>query len=347
MTITLPTAVHLHNIVGTAPLSENGRELWLRIPETVRGCLNDNARQRAFYTAGCELRFRPLSPGFRIRIRACDVGAPQHGGGLAQVLFGDFSHIYFPVGFEPFEIDITAPDLDVLEASARTPLFHPRLARLLLPSHSAISELSLEGDFAPPEPGDVPARRVLHYGSSITQGAGSLTSRETWAAQCASRLRADLINLGFGGGCHCEPEMTDYLCSRDDFDLAVIETGINMGGLDRNLAHERVDHLIRRFTAAHPNKPVFFVGVFPCADDLRTNYTGAMQGFRDLVQRVVGGIDSPHVHYLPGNRAMDPDTGLTSDLVHPSPAGMTQIGRWVSDQILARLPSWRRETEIS
>lgn len=340
--MTLSPSVQLHNWVETAPHLGTGPDAWLRIPETLRVSLNDSARQRAFHTAGCELRFRLRSPGFRIRVRACEVGAPQHGGGLAQVLFGDYSHTYFPVGLDPVDIEITTPDLDVLEASARNPLFHPRLVRVLWPTHSAICECTLDGDFAPPEPGDIPTRRILHYGSSITQGSGSLTSRESWAGQCARQLRADLINLGFGGGCHCEPEMTDYLCARNDFDLAVIETGINMGGLDQDLAHERVEHLMRSFTAAHPDKPVFFVGVFPCAEDLRTNYTGAMQGFRDLVQRVVHDIDSPHVHYLQGNQAMDPDTGLTTDLVHPSPAGMIQIGRWASDQILERIPLLRK-----
>ncbi|MDA3874708.1 MAG: GDSL-type esterase/lipase family protein [Kiritimatiellae bacterium] len=333
----LPSSIQLHNLVETAPHLGTGPEAWLRIPDNLRRCLNEKARQRAFHTSGCELRFRLCSPTFRIRIRTCDIGATQFGGGLAQVLFGDFSHSYFPVGEDPVDIEITGPDLNVLESSARNPLFHPRLVRLLLPTHAAICELALDGDFAPPEAGDIPSRRVLHYGSSITQGAGSLTSRGTWAAQCALHLRADLINLGFGGGCHCEPEMTDYLCARDDFDLAVIETGINMAGLDQTLAHERVEHLIRSFTKAHPDTPVFFLGVFPCAEDLRTGYTGAMQGFRDLVQRVVREIDSPRVHYLPGNLAMDPDTGLTTDLVHPSPAGMIQIGRWVSDRILERL----------
>ncbi|MGE9290070.1 MAG: GDSL-type esterase/lipase family protein, partial [Puniceicoccales bacterium] len=294
----------------------------------------DNARQRALHGTGSEIRFRLKSPTVKISIGACEIVAQEHGGGLAQILFGDFSYTYFPVKHSIHEIEVTAPSYENLEQGAAGEfLFHPRLMRILLPTHSVISHLSIEGEIAPPQPGDVPSKRALHYGSSITQGSGSITSREDWASRCSHLLGADLINLGFGGGCHCEPEMADYLCERDDFDYAVLETGINMLDLDPAIADTRIENLIRRFSEAHPDKPTFCLGVFPCGDDFRNPTNGRAQQIRELVRSTVADIGAPHLHFIDGKKALHYPRGMTVDLVHPSPAGMIEIGSYVAASI--------------
>lgn len=158
----LPKAIQLHNLVETAPFLGTGPDTLLRIPEALRVHLNDSAKHRAFHSAGCELRFRLNSPAFKIHIETCDVGATQHGGGLAQILFGDFSHCYFPVGMGTTAFECTAPALENLQNVSDSPFFDPRLVRVLLPTHTAICDIKMEGAFGSPEPGDIPAKRVLH-----------------------------------------------------------------------------------------------------------------------------------------------------------------------------------------
>ena len=335
--LNLPENILLHNFVGTAPFLGTGPDTLLRIPESLRVNLNDNAKERAFHSSGGELRFRLHSPTFTLKIESCSVGATQFGGGLAQILFGDFSHNYFPVTKGTTTWECTAPAYENLGNVSSQPIFHPEMVRILLPTHAAVCGIELEGEFSALQSGDIPARRVLHYGSSITQGAGSLTSRESWAGICARNLNADLINLGFGGGCHCEPEMTDYLCQRTDFDFAVIETGINMLGLDHEMADANIRNLIQKLSEAHADKPVFFVGVFPCQNDVQNDFAGRAQHFRDLVEAEVTALNKPNLHFIDGKQALDPRTGLTTDLTHPSPAGMIQIGEFISRAIERRL----------
>lgn len=217
--------------------------------------------------------------------------------------------------------------------------FHSRLCRILLPTHASINNVEIDGNILPPEPGDIPSKRILNYGSSITQGSGALSSRENWAGRCAHNLGYDLINLGFGGGCHCEPVMADYLCQRNDFDIAILETGINMLGLDEAMTDQRIEALIRKFTAAHADKPTFCLGVFPCSNDSETAYQGRAQAIRDLVKRVVEDIASPNLHFIDGRDALSHPHDMTTDLVHPSQAGMIQIGQYVSEAIQAILTS--------
>ncbi len=324
----IPKLVSTHNIAELVTHPDSGETVISRIPESLRVSLNDNAKQRALNSSGCELRFRLNSPSAKIRIRACEVLASHHGGGLAQVLFGDFSHTYFPVTTHtPVEYQLDAPDYEILEqAAGDNARFSPRLVRLLLPTHASICEIEIDGDITPPAEVDVPTKRILNYGSSITHGSGALSSRESWAGRCAHILGYDLINLGFGGGCHCEPEMADYLCQRNDFDTAILETGINMLGLEPNLTNERIEALIRKFSAAHPEKPVFCLGVFPCREDSVNNFHGRAQEIRELVKGVVADIASPNLHFIDGRQLLTHATGMTSDLTHPSQAGMNEIG---------------------
>jgi hypothetical protein len=331
----LPENVATHNITECVPHPETGKSVINRIPESLRIQLNANAQQRALHSTGCELRFRLKSDTATLRIEACEVGGGSHGGGLAQLLFGDFSHTYFPVEANKVAtVELTAPNYCQLEQAARdAALFHPRLARLLLPTHASICRIEIDGAIAAPEPGDLPSRRILNYGSSITQGTGALTSRENWASRCAHILGYDLINLGFGGGCHCEPQMADYLCQREDFDIAILETGINMLDLDVEMTHTRIESLIRKFAAAHPNKPTFCLGVFPCMNDAKTDFQGRAQEIRERVKRVVADIASPNLHFIEGRNACSHPHGMTTDLTHPSQAGMIEIGHYVATQI--------------
>lgn len=334
----LPKGATAHNVAEIVPHPETGDLVLSRIPEKLRVTLNDFARRNALHSAGCEIRCRLAGPSATLRLRACQDATSKQGGGLAQILFGDFSSAIFPVGTELVTLEIKAPDYAALERAAPSSAFHPRLLRILLPTHAAMSQIEIDGDILPPEPGDVPARRLLIYGSSITQGNGSLTTRDSWAGRCANRLGVDLVNLGFGGGCHCEPEMADYLAQRDDFDLAVLETGINMRDLDPGVTDERIAHLLRTFAAAHPRKPVFCVGVFPCANDFIHQYGGRVQQMREVVKAVVAEVNSPFFRYLDGTKSLDPFRDLSTDLVHPSPTGMTSIGEWVAAEILAAKP---------
>jgi hypothetical protein len=329
----LPENTATHNITEIVAHPESGLPVINRIPESLRIQLNPNARQRALHSIGCEIRFRLNSPTATLRIRACETGAPHHGGGMAQILFGDFSHTYFPVGQTTSTIEVTAPDYDLLEKASPAPLFSPRLMRILLPTHSSITQLEIDGVVSPPEVGDLSAKRMLNYGSSITQGSGGLTSRESWAGRCAHLLRHDLINLGFGGGCHCEPEMTDYLCHRNDFDIAILETGINMLGMEPKEANQRIVHLIRSFQKTHADKPTFCLGVFPCNEDVKNGFAGRAREIHQLVEQTVREIDSPQLHFIDGSKALDHPFDMTTDLTHPSPAGMISIGEYVAKQI--------------
>ncbi len=63
---------------------------------------------------------------------------------------------------------------------------------------SPIAIHAVTGDCRPPRAGELPARRYLAYGTSITAGYGS-QPHCSYVAQAARHLALDPINLGWRG----------------------------------------------------------------------------------------------------------------------------------------------------
>ncbi|MGF1656685.1 MAG: GDSL-type esterase/lipase family protein [Verrucomicrobiales bacterium] len=295
--------------------------------------LNENARRNALRSGGCELRFRCSQLPVKLQIQVEGVAAAGYGGGLAQILRGDNSETYVALSPGNNLLTISPQTLPLSVSSGANARFSAELIRVLMPTHADISSFDLDGKVEAPQSTDLPPSRLLIYGSSITQGSGSLSTGDSWTGRCAMLLGMDLINLGLGGGCHCEPEMADYLSSRKDFDTLILETGINMLGLEVDQVAERIPHLIRTVARHHSGKKIYCLGVFPCLDDLKNDFTGRADEIRRLVADTVSAINSPNLHYIASQSALNPATGLTTDLVHPSPAGMVSIAEFVAREV--------------
>ena len=66
---------------------------------------------------------------------------------------------------------------------------------------------------------------------------------------------------------------------------------------------------------------------FDCASEKNHAYRAAV---RDLVE----GLDAPKLVYFDGRDLMRTITGLTADLVHPSPVGMEEISQSLASRML-------------
>ena len=109
-----------------------------------------------------------------------------------------------------------------------------------------------------PRPDEVPQMRMLAYSSSITQGIGSLYPQLNYLNTAAQILGIDILNKAVSGGCFCEPEMVDYLCSLD-FDAVYLEPGTNIADRPEAIVEERVGNLIDSFCTRFPEKPIFIM----------------------------------------------------------------------------------------
>jgi lysophospholipase L1-like esterase len=293
-----------------------------RIPLDLRAKLNASAQASAIQASGCEIRFKMV--GEYAAVKLAMVGSPA----IAEVYCGPFLIGWHIVDTSPTEIVVTPPErLDVLREMARDRdlPFAPDLFRIVLPWRPPVKILAIEGELAPPDPDQTPATTYLAYGSSITHGASGLRALGGYAMRTAQHLGVDGINLGFGGGAHCEPAMADYIAGRTDWDFATLELGINMvSWLETPVFAERVSYFIPAIAKAHPDQWIFCIDMFPFYMDFDPK-SERNHAYRAVVREVVEALDYPKVLHLDGRDLLRDATGLTADVVHPAPQGMEAI----------------------
>ncbi len=291
-----------------------------RLPVALEPYLNPNAQMRMYWSVGCELRFVPRAWPVHVTLSKAD-----EGPALVTVYHGAFmrgqQHI---VGPDPVTIAITPPDkmahlIDIAGRDGHA--FDPQLVRVMLPWRGTTMVHSVEGDIVPPRPDQTPATRYLAYGSSISQGNLALRPDGMYVARTAQRLGVDLFNKGLGGGAHLEPEVADFIASRDDWDFATLELGINMvGGFSAEAFDARAHQFVA--TVAATGRRVFVLDLLPFVNDADP---AKVASFRQSVRDAVAAAGQPNTVYVDAQPLLPDLTGLTTDLVHPSPAGMETI----------------------
>lgn len=317
--------VGLHNVAETF---QAGAEIGLsRIPLALGATLNENARIRTGYMTGSEIRFNLRGDHAAITLRM--VEQPS----LVELYNGTFFVDWYVIGTEPTRIEIAPPArlnlLRMLYQESKVG-FDPELYRLMLPWKPEVRLVALEGDMQPPRRDQTPALRYLVYGSSISYGNSGIHPSGMYVQRTAQLLGVDLINIGFGGGAHLEPQMADYLASRDDWDFASLEFGINLMGemvTEQEFAR-RVDYFINTLLSAHPEKPLFILDMFPYFADYEGDLALERRAihFRAIVHEAIARYAGYRIIGVDALTMLTPATGLQADVLHPSPQGMEEIG---------------------
>lgn len=315
--------VLLHNVRRTAAIA--GCIRFGRLPEGALAGLEERTREREPRATGCELRFRIRSGEAVVRLRTLPM-ADRPENGLVEIWHGAFpgATAISPVvvgsaGWT--EIRIPAPESQRLrELSVGTP-WSAELVRVRLQYDRMFELAAVEGDLAPPEPGDEPTRRLCSYGSSITHGSSALLPSATGMWQAADLLGLDLYNLGFPGSCYLEPVIAETIAADPSWHVATAELGINV--VNRWSPAEfaaKVDAFLRILSGA--GRSVLGTGIYRAMPDLECPEKA--EAFRGIVADACARHRIMHVD----SRTFITDwRQLTADLVHPNPAGMAAIGR--------------------
>lgn len=296
-----------------------------RIPEKVREKLNDNAKTRSFMPAGCELRFNLKSEKAKIIMKASMEIVWRNG--ICEIYFGDFFERWHFISESPSVIEIQYPqNLEKLKELkiAKNLKIDPSVVRIILPHIVDLRILEIEGDFEPPTGNQIPDKKFVAYGSSITHGAFSIVPSYTYVARTAYILGMDALNKGLGGGCHLEKEIADYIAERDDWDFAVFELGVNMvGGFEIDEFKKRVDYFIEKIVNEKPDKYLFFIDIFPFYMDFDNQEK--QKKFRQIVKNKVIEINKKNVLHISGFDILKDVRGLMTDRIHPSSQGFEEM----------------------
>jgi lysophospholipase L1-like esterase len=341
----------LHNVVEEEPCPTGGFYL-RRFPKAVRNILSPLGAMVSEEAAGVEIRFVTESLGFRLALGAepscLDPSASSRQE--AFVFRGDFFHSRHLL--EPGRVNhITVTDIGnamgARLASLATPAresgrFSPDVWRVFLGRFpAALIELSTFGKpCRAPRPGEVPSRRWLAYGSSITNGGSPTSHHLAYIYQAAYQLGVDVFNQGLSGSCCCEPEVAAYLAARQDWDLMTLEIGVNMRqDFSPEEFAERARHLVQTLKQAHPDKPIVLLSIYPNADlapfaaDADAPVAKRQAAFVETLKRLAEG----NVFFVAGTDILRNFQGLTTDLIHPSDFGHIEMGRNLAEKLREHL----------
>lgn len=309
-----------------------------RCPEKLRPKLNEGAQQRILRPASGEIRF--VTDDNRARITVSGVNEPIK----ATIFFGEFQMGELQdIPAHPDVFDIQMPDrLTELDPKYTQDMaFDPKVIRLQFwGGQVRLHNIECKG-IRPPKSEELPAKKLLTYGTSITHGGASSAPHLTYTTQMARRLKMDLINLGLGGSCYCENEMADYIASRDDWDVATLALSVNMTGGNFTLEEfsDRVSYMVDRVASSNPKRQVFAITLYPHFRDFgiypegKEKLHGMPEDFRQILRDAVDNAGHKNLHLLEGSDILTDIGGLTPDLIHPADNGMIQMGENLAKKI--------------
>jgi lysophospholipase L1-like esterase len=318
----------LHNIQEVTPAADGDGWQLCRLPLALLPKLGPSGRIRPFAPAGAEIRFNLVGDEARVKLRFVDTRREVNRrlSVIAEIYHGTFAAGWVEIRDTWTEIVVTRPPAmsEISKAARQQPqAFPPELVRILLPLHTEIRLLSITGEVTPPGENQVPARRYLAYGSSITHGFIATRPGDAYPARVASALGVDAFNLGLGGAAKLEPEMADHIAGRDDWDFASLELGINLIGKTTDEFRALVAGFLPRIVEPHRDKWIFCIDIFSCRHDLLDD--PKLPQFRAIVRDAVQSLQAPRLVHLDGRALLTQWSGLSTDLVHPTSSGFAEI----------------------
>ena len=318
----------LFNIGGLIPADGGGYHM-IRMPADVRAAMPEgNSQSVSLCPAGAEIRFVINSGTAKIIIRS-------NGIRKMEVCYGAIHRGADPTkdfyGTENTVIEV-APSSEPEKLAKLHELcgykYSPRLIRLLPEGFGHDIIVDIEGDIRPPRPEEVPEKRFIMYGSSITHGCFSMTQNNTYVYQLARKLGYDGYNFGFGGACLLEKEVCDYLSENGTernerkWDFAIMELGINTNELmDHAEFGKRAKYLLDVMREKNPRAKFFVTDIYPHLGELSDN--GLTEGRRLALRRELDGRDN--IVFVPGNELLNGFSGMSADGIHPSVDGVREI----------------------
>lgn len=170
------------------------------------------------------------------------------------------------------------------------------------------------------------SRRIIYYGSSITQGGCVSRPGLAYPTQVSLRLSCDFVNLGFSGSAKGEPVMAEYIAGLKP-DIFVMDYDHNAPNLE--FLEKTHENFFKTFRKLQKNVPV----VFMSAPDVRFQGENWVKR-RDVVYRTYENAVASgdrNVYFVDGKNLWgDEDWRMCSvDAIHPNDIGHYRMAQSV------------------
>lgn len=184
-------------------------------------------------------------------------------------------------------------------------------------------------------------RRLITYGSSITQCRTAASPTQTWPALAAAALGMDLTCLGFGSECHLDPMIARLIRDRPA-DVVVTCLGVNIhsaGTFTERSLPPAVLGFLSTIRDGHATIPIVVVSPIVCPSREAAPGPGGMtlSQVRSIVEDAVRRLaehGDDRIHLVHGPEVFGPEQAhRLGDGVHPDAAGYVHL----AGQVIPRL----------
>lgn len=319
--------VELFNVAET-DVREDGALYLHRFPAPAREAFTHSRASQAAevgeLTTGCELRFAGKTADVFL--------SAENNDGTVEIYRGDFfcrveriqAGVIKKIELREDSIETYAP---------KSGRFSPSIWRIIFDHDVRIVVHDVCGEeIRPPQPNEVPQKKFIAYGSSITHSACAQLFTNSYIYTISKRLGVDVLCKGMGGSCHLESEVADYLY-REDWDFISLELGINMVDMyPISVFEERARPLIA--TMLKKGKPVLLISNFTSFHNLpKSNYYKENADYVACLEKLYHELKCDNLYYIRGQDIITEWDYLTTDILHPSPYGHGEMGRKIADKI--------------
>ncbi len=294
-----------------------------RLPGRAEGIVRAPVWNLSRHSAGMCVRFETSAPDIHVRYKLLNANlAMPHmpATGVSGLdLYGKNGQ-----GLDRWAA-VLQPTQQEIEASLAKGLAPgSRQYTLYLPLYNGVEELEI--GLAKGEAFSAIAPRsekpMVFYGTSILHGACASRPGMAFPAILGRRLRRPVINLGFSGNGHMEPEVGGLLAELDPCVYAID----CLPNMNASMIEERAAPLVRQLRKAHPQTPVLLVEdrtftntpFFPARREHHQQSRAALKkAFRELKDE---GLEN--LYYLDGDFLLGLDGEGATDGSHPNDLGM-------------------------
>ena len=307
-----------------------------RLPKQINDKLG---HQIAFHMYGQEIRFVPEDT-VSITLTNLDASFPEN---KVEVSYGDFmlAHEYSFKDQLVLQIDplrrICDPKL--IEVFKENSCFDPELVRItILSKRIRIDEV--KGAFHLPEEKDLPEKKILVYGTSLSQGTSTHLASGPYPYILARKLKMDVDNYSFAGQCLLEEEVVDFLNSfQKDYDLILFEPSTNLLAQGYSVLEfvRRVEMTLRRFSDAYPKADIYCIDLFESLFDHgvygQFHLSCTPEEYREAFAKTVRNISNEKIHLVEARKLIE-TRNISIDLMHPTSYGYFEIAEHLYQRIL-------------
>jgi len=203
-----------------------------------------------------------------------------------------------------------------------------RECMLYLPLYNGVEKLELgvpeNAHFKRPPERPASMKPVVFYGTSVLQGGCASRPGMAYPSILGRRLDWSIINLGFSGNAHCEPEIAALLAELDP-QVYVLDPLPNM---NYESVAERMPVMLDKLRAAHPMTPIVLVEHIEVGDaqvvPSRRGYAKSNDELHRIYEIRVRAGDKK-LFYVNGAKLLGDDGQGTVDRVHPTDLGFMRM----------------------